>query len=392
MDKKEKFLAICDKPSQIIQLLAYERMLPDVGFVNFGENLVVVVLDSLGNNQSAQETIKKELSANYLFNAQVIKYDATDLIYKGDYTKPAGLRDITAFIRGRLNVKIKTIFCALLSQRFVKIHLDAYPQASIYMLEDGLASYLEIPVKDCQSWGAYYSHGGIVLAHLQRVQKTILNQLDSGIPKCYLQAQKFTINFANNQIEPAQPLEEVHLGLVPEYQQIIQELMLDYWRNRAGQVSLPQHCEAVLIGQNLSDFCKNFFFRNEVELYVSICEKLLEKFEHIVFVPHPKASARMASLMQGLLKQPERVHFFSNPEVPVESLFLAENAPKYAVGLYSSSMWNLSNVVGIKEVYTALGWETMTLHQELGQDIQKQAYKKARQEFYHINRLLGEKA
>lgn len=391
MDKKEKFLAICDKPSQITQLLAYEKILPEVGFVNFGENLVVVVLDSLGNNHAALEAIKKELSVNYLFNAQVIKYDSSELIYTGDYSKPAGLRETTAFIRQRINAPIKTVFCALLSQRFVKIHLDAYPKASIYMLEDGLASYLEMPVKDCQSWGAYYSHGGIVLSHLQRLQKTILNQLDQGVPKCYLQAQKCHLNLATHRMEPLQPLQELHLGLDPENKQIIDEMMIDYWQVKAQQAVIPSS-QAVVIGQNLSDFCKDFFFRNEVELYVEICEKLLERFETITFVPHPKASGRMATLMQGLLKNPDRVNFFSNPEVPVESLFLTSNPPKYAIGLYSSSMWNLSNILGVKEVYTALGWETMKLYQELSHDIQKQAYKKARQEFYHIAKLLGDAA
>lgn len=391
MEKKEKFLAICDKPSQITQLLAYEKILTEVGFANFGENLIVVVLDSLGNNHTAQDAIKNELKANYLFNAQVIKYEASDLIYQGNYSKPEGLREITAFIRNRINAPIKTIFCALLSQRFVKIHLDAYPKASIYLLEDGLASYLEIPVKDCQSWGAYYTHGGIVSAHLERLQRTIFNQVEAGIPKCYLQSQKFNLNLATHTIEPRQSLEEVHLGLNAECKNIIDEMMKNYWHIKAQQTMISDS-QVVVIGQNLSDFCKDFFFRNELELYVDICEKLLEKFDNIIFVPHPKASARMATLMQGLLKNPERVQFFSNPDVPVESLFLMSNPPKYAVGLYSSSMWNLSNILGVKNVYTALGWETIKLYQELSHDIQKQAYKKARQEFYHIGKLLGEVA
>ncbi len=391
MDKKEKFLAICDKPSQITQLLAYEKILPEVGFVNFGENLVVVVLDSLGNNHAAFDAIKKELSTNYLFNAQIIKYDSADLIYMGDYSKPVGLREITAFIRQRINSQIKTIFCALLSQRFVKVHLDAYPKASIYMLEDGLASYLEMPIKDCQSWGAYYSHGGIVLAHLRRLEKTILNQLDQGLPKCYLQAQKSHLNLVTHTIEPLKPLEELHLGLNAENKKIIDEMIIDYWQVKAQKAVVPLS-QVVVIGQNLSDFCKDFFFRNEVELYVTTCEKLLEKFESVVFVPHPKSSSRIVALMQGLLKNPERVYFFSNPDVPVESLFLGSNPPKCAIGFYSSSMWNLSNILGIKEVYTALGWETMKLYQELSHDIQKQAYKKARQEFYHLGKLLGDLA
>lgn len=391
MSNRDKYLAICDKPSQIMQLIAFEKMQSGVKFVNFGENLLVVVLDSLGNNHTAYESIRKELDANYLFNASLIKYESNEEIYSGDYTKPDGLRVITAFIRSKLNTNVQAIFCALLSQRFVKIHLDAYPKAPIYLLEDGLASYLEIPVKDCSAWGMYYSHTGIVKAHLSRIQKSILSQPELGIPKCYLQAQKFNVDFVNNVIQEEGASEDIFLCQDSNKRKFILDAMLEHWRSKANTISLPAGCDVVVIGQNLSDFCKNFFFRNEVEMYVSICEKLLKKFEKIVFVPHPKASERMTSVMKMLLNNPDRVYFFNHADVPVESLFLLpNNSPKYAVGFYSSSMWNLSQVVGLKSVYTALGWETQKFFQELAHDIQKQAYKKARQEFYHFNRLLND--
>lgn len=387
--KDNVFLAICDKPAQIAQLVAFERVEDSVNFVNYGANLVVVLLDTLGNNSSAVAGLKEGLNDFYLFNATIVQYDLNDIIYKGDYSGPNGLRQITAFIRETVHKDISAIFCSLLSQRFVKIHLDAYPKAPIYMLEDGLASHLEMSVKDCQAWGAYYTHQGIVLSHVQRLAKSIV--IPSGdIPRTYNNFRTVSIDFANNLLEEHTPISNVFVGLNQDKHKIIADCISDYWHKKSQKISIPDGHSAVLIGQNLSDFTKDFFFRNEIELYVALCEKMLQKFEKIIFAPHPKASDRTTVIMQKLLSKPDNVYFFDSRLAPVEALFVLENAPQYAVGLYSSSLWNLKNILGLENVYTALGWDTIKLYQELVQDIQKQAYKKARQDFYSLNKLLGE--
>lgn len=389
MTKKiDSFLAICDKPNHIVQILGFEKIRKEINFVNFGENLIVVALDINGKTPNIEKELRQELDECLLFNATVIKYQPDELVYTGVYSKVGGLQALIRFIREKIQVKVPVIFCADLQLQIVKIHLDAFPKAEVFLLEDGLTSYLEKSVKECTSWGSYYAHRGIVLAHLQRVKQANLMQEALGIPRCYINTRRVNINFCQNKFSENEPKSQVYLGLNADSRAIMTFKMQDFWLRKSDEIDLSQDYDAVIIGQNLSDFCRDFYFRNEVELYLQTCETLLKKFDKLLFVLDTPYAERIMKLMKEKLSNSNKVNFWVNGNTPIESLIIGKDVSKPIIGFYSHALWTIKNILEVDSVYTALGWNTVKLYNEIAYEMHKQSYRKARLDFYPLHKLM----
>lgn len=382
-------LALCDKPIQISQVVGFIQI-ANVNVSNYGENLTIVAVDTLGNNSKVKVQLEEELKRLNLKNANVVQYSFDDPIYKGDYSSQSGLEAIIDFIKRRINKHVTHMMCALLSQRFVKIHLDAYQEIPIYMLEDGLASYLNIPITYQSNLVSHYKAPGFVLSHFKRVRKINLLHKDLGIPVSQLQPRYLNVNLTENRMEETKKRDNLYVFLNPSQLSNNLNLIKSFWEYKAFGIKLDRPVDALLIGQNFSDICSDFYFRNEVELYLDTCELLLKKFDKVIFAPHPKLSMRTINIMRERISSPSRLTFHTDSSIPVESLMMSEHSPKYVFGFYSSAMWNIKNILGFERVYTVLGWSTIELYNKLGYDIQKQAYRKARQSFLPVQKALFE--
>lgn len=382
-------LALCDKAIQIPQVIGMIKCNKSMSMTNFGENIIVVVVDTMGNNSDSYKYIKEELDRHQLCKTKIVQYDYYSQIYKGDFSTEVGINNIIDYIKYKLNRDITQIVCALLSQRFVKVHLDAYSDASVYMIEDGLASYLNVPVKYVNNLPDHYKIQGVVLSHMKRVKKINLLHSEIGIPKSQLNFRYLNVDLNKNLVEETKKRENIYTFFNERCLKINRDLLFDFWKHKAINLELSDGIEALLIGQNFSDFCDEFYFRDEIDLYIETCELLLSRFKTVLFVPHPKLSTRVINIMKTSISEPSRLVIHENPNIPVESIVLVGNAPKYVFGFYSTAMWNIRNHLGIDHVYTVLGWSTINLYNKLGHDIQKQAYRKARQMFFPIEKVLS---
>lgn len=383
---KISYLAICDNPAQIVQLLGYEKINKQIYFEDCGANLLVLI-NQKSNMGDLIQKIRQELNENFLINAQITQYQPGDIIYNHDYTQIDAIRSSTQFIREKVGVNVIGIFCSDLQDRFVKIHLDALPKSNVYLLNNGIFSYLEKLVKHCDSWVSYYKHKGVVLSHLNRVKQANLIQMDLGIPSSYLNQRPVHLDFIHHKATEVSQSKNVFLGLDAQNRSIMTMQEQDYWFKKASAIKLEKGFGAVLLGQNLADFCNNFHFRNELELHVEICEQLLKKYQKIIFIPDVESRPKMIALMKQRLSKPDNI-LFMDFGTYAESLVFVENAPKVFVGFYNSSLWNLKNILDCDDVYNALGWHTLKLYQELAFEIHKQAYRKSRLHFYSFDKLL----
>ncbi|UXZ04106.1 alpha-2,8-polysialyltransferase family protein [Moraxella nasicaprae] len=385
---KISYLAICDNPEQIVQLLGYEKINKQISFENCGANLLVLIdQKSASNADDLIQKIRQELNENFLINTQIIQYQPEDIIYSHDYTQIDAIRSSTQFIREKVGVNVVGIFCSDLQDRFTKIHLDALPKSSVYLLNNGVFSYLEKLVKHCESWVSYYRHKGVVLNHLNRVKQANLIQMDLGVPNSYLNQRPVHLDLIHHKVTEVAQSKNVFLGLDVQKRSIMTMQEQDYWLKKALSIKLEKGFGAVFLGQNLASFCNNFHFRDELELHLEVCEKLLQKYQKIIFVPDAESRPKMIELMKQKLSNPDNV-LFMDFGTYAESLVFVENAPKIFVGFYNSSLWNLKNILDCDEVYNALGWDTLKLYQELAFEIHKQAYRKSRLHFYSFDKLL----
>ncbi|QND35882.1 hypothetical protein HB772_29795 (plasmid) [Sinorhizobium meliloti] len=385
---RQKYLALCDKASQIVQIACMAEMFAGgkgaIQLGRAGRDLIVVLVDTLGNNATAAGHLRSALDENGFLEASIVHYDRGDSIYKGDFSKTVGIERVIADIRRRHPKRIAGIFCALLSQRFVKLHLDAFPAAPIYMLEDGLASYLEMPIKASAKLFHNYAHKGDVLAHLKRVRLANLPLTEIEAPRSHLRKRYVQFDLGQRQLVEMKAAEKCYIGLNDERRAKMHAAFIDHWKKRARDLQGEWRPQAIVLGQNFSDFCKGFYFRDEIEMYAETCRRLFEVCDRVMFIPHPKSPARLADIIKESVDGDLVVHRDSS--VPAEAFFLLDEPPQYAVGYYSTAMWNINEILG-GETYTALGWSTRQLYAGLQHDIQRQAYRAARQKFFPLEKL-----
>lgn len=388
MFRKPKYLALCDKASQVVQLACMAKMFPrGLGSINIGyegKNLIIVVVDTLGNNSAAEHHLREELDESGLSKASIVHYQRNDVIYTGDYSTADGIQRVITHLHEKLPRNIEGIFCSLLSQRFVKIHLGAYPEAPVFLLEDGLASYLDIPIKVCATLVDQFTHKGVVSAHLKRVHMANLPITEANAPASHLKKRFVQFDVDQQKFQYVRAVEKCYIGLNPRRRSMMHSALMDYWQRRAGRLEGDWRPQAVVLGQNFSDFCEGFYFRDEVEMYAETCRRLFNICDRVMFIPHPKSPARLAKLMAEKVSGDLVVH--RDPSTPAEAFFVRDNPPAYAVGYYSTAMWNIQEILG-GETYTALGWGTRRLYGGLQHDIQRQAYRAARQKFFPLEKL-----
>ncbi|WOS65245.1 polysialyltransferase family glycosyltransferase [Sinorhizobium fredii] len=389
MFRREKYLALCDKASQIVQIACMANMFPKGhGAIQLGEagrDLIVIVVDTLGNNAAAAQHLRASLDDYGLTKASIVHFGRGESIYTGDFSTQDGIQRVLADLRSRYPSRIAGIFCALLSQRFVKAHLDAFPDAPIFMLEDGLASYLEMPIKACARLIDSYAHKGDVLAHLKRVKLANLPLTEGSAPSSHLQKRYVQLDLGQQKLVEMKAAEKCYIGLNPERRAKMHAAFVDFWKGRARDLRGGVRPQAILLGQNFSDFCKGFYFRDEVEMYADACRRLFKLCDRVMFIPHPKSPSRLADLISERVTGELLVH--RDPSIPAEAFFVRDERPSYAVGYYSTAMWNIQEILGA-ETYTALGWSTRQLYAGLLQyDIQRQAYRAARQTFFPLEKL-----
>ncbi|RVP13836.1 hypothetical protein, partial [Sinorhizobium meliloti] len=82
---RQKYLALCDKASQIVQIACMAEMFAGgkgaIQLGRAGRDLIVVLVDTLGNNATAAGHLRSALDENGFLEASIVHYDRGDSIY-----------------------------------------------------------------------------------------------------------------------------------------------------------------------------------------------------------------------------------------------------------------------------------------------------------------------
>lgn len=383
----EYYLVLCYKPQLLSQFISLPQVFPEINIKNNGENVIVVGYEKLSSDRRSRLNFEVEVCEMGLSNSRVVFYEPSDKIYKGDFSSWDNIQVVLNSIRKKIPFNITSIFTGLMSQRFTKSHFEAFEKSSIYLLEDGIRTYLEIPTKFNNTLVQRFAYYAIDESHMKRVKKVCSVIPDINIPTSHYDVRYLDIDFSSNEVEELKKSENMYLSLNKRRLSLMHNSMILHWSKLAKQFNNLERAEALLIAQSLDSVSRDFYFRDEVELYIRNCNELLKRFDKVYFAAHPK-NPRIAEFVKKGVSKPDNVICIKNINAPIESLFFSNNAPSYVFGYYSSSMWYIKDVIGLQDVYTLLGWETRELYEQLHDDIQKQAYRLARNYFYPLAKLV----